>query len=74
MLQFEYLCNLAVDVGEIVTMGPGPLGERRIIAILGGTFEGPQMRGTVPDGGYRSVRTSSSHRRASAASGGFLDR
>ena len=51
MLQFEYLCNLAVDVGEIVTMGPGPLGERRIIAILGGSFEGPAMSGTVLPGG-----------------------
>jgi hypothetical protein len=51
MLEFEYLCDLEVDVGEIVTMGPGPLGERRIVAILGGTFEGPQMRGTVLPGG-----------------------
>ena len=38
MLEFEYLCDLKVDVGEIVTMGPGPLGERRIIAINGGSF------------------------------------
>ena len=51
MLEFEYLCDLKVDVGEIVTMGPGPLGERRIIAILGGSFEGPLMRGTVLPGG-----------------------
>lgn len=51
MLEFEYLCDLRVDVGEIVTMGPGPLGERRIVAILGGTFEGPGMRGTVLPGG-----------------------
>jgi hypothetical protein len=51
MIEFEYLCDLAVDVGEIVTMGPGPLGERRIVAILGGKFEGPLMRGTVLPGG-----------------------
>ncbi len=51
MLEFEYLCDLKVDVGEIVTMGPGPLGERRIVAILGGTFEGPGLRGTVLPGG-----------------------
>ena len=51
MLEFEYLCDLKVEVGEIVTMGPGPLGERRIIAILGGSFEGPLMRGTVLPGG-----------------------
>lgn len=59
MLEFEYLCDLRVDVGEIVTMGPGPLGERRIVAILGGTFEGPQLRGTVLPGGndWQIVRT-----------------
>ena len=59
MLEFEYLCDLKVDVGEIVTMGPGPLGERRIVAILGGTFEGPQLRGTVLPGGndWQIVRT-----------------
>lgn len=51
MLQFEYLCNLSVDVGDVVTMGAGPLGERRIIPILGGTFEGPEMRGSVLPGG-----------------------
>ena len=51
MLDFEYLCDLAVDVGDIVTMGAGPLGERRIVAILGGTFDGPQMRGIVLPGG-----------------------
>lgn len=51
MLQFEHLCNLSVDVGEVVTMGPGPLGERRVVAILGGRFDGPAMRGSVLAGG-----------------------
>jgi hypothetical protein len=49
--QLEFLMNLAVDVGEIVSMGEGPLGERRIVAIVGGTFEGPQLRGEVLSGG-----------------------
>lgn len=34
MLQFEHLCNLSVDVGEIISMGPGPLGERRARQVL----------------------------------------
>ena len=51
MLQLEYLCALSVDVGDLVTMGPAPLGERRVVNILGGTFEGPQMRGEVLGGG-----------------------
>jgi hypothetical protein len=40
MLQFEPLMELAVDVGELVTMGEAPQGERRVVAILGGTFAG----------------------------------
>lgn len=51
MLEFEFLCTLSVDVGEVVSMGAGPLGERRVIAIHGGRFEGPDMRGEVLPGG-----------------------
>lgn len=50
MLHFEPLMRLTVDVGEIVTMGEGPLGERRVVGILGGTFEGPRLRGEVLPG------------------------
>jgi hypothetical protein len=32
-------------------MGEGPLGERRVVTILGGTFEGPELRGEVLSGG-----------------------
>ena len=49
--RFEFLMSLAVDVGEIVSMGAAPLGERRVVGILGGTFEGPGMRGEVLPGG-----------------------
>lgn len=43
--------SLAVDVGDVVSMGAAPLGERRVVGILGGTFEGPGMRGEVQPGG-----------------------
>jgi hypothetical protein len=49
--RFEFLMNLTIDVGEVGTMGPAPLGERRVVPILGGTFEGPALRGTVLPGG-----------------------
>jgi len=49
--RFEYLMNLSVDVGEVVSMGPGPVGERRVVGILGGTFEGSGLRGEVLSGG-----------------------
>jgi hypothetical protein len=34
--RFEFLMDLAVDVGEVVSMGVTPLGERRVVNILGG--------------------------------------
>ncbi len=49
--RFEYLMNLSVDVGNVVSMGPGPIGERRVVGILGGTFEGSGLRGGVLPGG-----------------------
>ena len=49
--QLEFLMRLAVDVGEVASMGHGPLGERRIVGIVGGTFEGPDLRGEVLAGG-----------------------
>jgi hypothetical protein len=43
--------NLTADVGEIVSMGVTPLGERRVVSITGGTFEGPALRGQILPGG-----------------------
>lgn len=50
MLRSEFLCALDVDVGELVSLGIGPLGERRRVEIIGGTFQGPRMRGIVVPG------------------------
>jgi hypothetical protein len=50
MLKFEFLFNLSAEVGELISLGPCPLGERRVIYISGGTFEGPQMRGELIGG------------------------
>src|ERR1700733_998677 len=50
-MQFEFLMNLVVDVGELVSLGAAPAGERRVVAILGGKFEGPQLRGEIVPGG-----------------------
>lgn len=40
-----------VDVAAPRSLGPGPLGERRIVDIVGGAFEGPRLRGRVLPGG-----------------------
>ncbi len=49
-LQFEFLFTLIAEVGEIVTMGAAPLGERRVVQITGGSFDGPELRGEVIGG------------------------
>lgn len=49
--QFEFLMGIAADVGELMSMGGGPLGERRVVAITGGTFEGPALKGSIVPGG-----------------------
>jgi hypothetical protein len=43
--------TLRVQVGPPTELGDVPRGRRRIIPILGGTFEGPSVRGKVMAGG-----------------------
>jgi hypothetical protein len=50
MLQLEFLFTLSADVGELISLGPCPLGERRVVYITSGTFEGPQLRGQLVGG------------------------
>jgi hypothetical protein len=45
--QLEFLMAISAEVGELVTMGAAPLGERRVVYITGGTFAGPGLRGDV---------------------------
>jgi hypothetical protein len=47
----EYVFTARVDVGPPLVVGPTPAGERRVVPILGGTVEGPRLRGTVVPGG-----------------------
>lgn len=50
MLKFEFLFNLSAEVGELISLGAGPLGERRVVYIGTGSFEGPAMRGELIGG------------------------
>jgi hypothetical protein len=43
--------ELHVNVGAPVMVGQMPQGQRRIVSILGGTFEGPNIKGKVVPGG-----------------------
>jgi hypothetical protein len=49
--KLSYALTLRVQVGAPVELGDVARGRRRIIPILGGTFEGPALRGTVLPGG-----------------------
>ncbi|MBL8338993.1 MAG: DUF3237 family protein [Rhodoferax sp.] len=47
----EFLYQADVDIAERRSLGASALGERFIVDILGGTFEGPGLRGRVLPGG-----------------------
>lgn len=47
----EYVCELKVKRKPAIIVGETPHGVRRIIPIIGGTFEGPKMKGEILDGG-----------------------
>lgn len=47
----EFVYESIVDIADMIPMGDGPLGERRIIPITGGEFAGPGLRGKVLPGG-----------------------
>jgi hypothetical protein len=49
--RLEMFCHLAVKIGAPQMIGPVLTGERRIIPITGGRFEGLKMRGEIMPGG-----------------------
>jgi Protein of unknown function (DUF3237) len=49
--RLTYALTLRVQVGHPTEFGQVPRGRRRVIPILGGTFEGPNIRGKVVPGG-----------------------
>lgn len=47
----EFVCELKVKLKPPYVVGDTPHGMRRIIPIIGGSFEGPKMKGEILDGG-----------------------
>lgn len=45
------MARIRCEVGAVASLGPAPLGERRYVPLLGGTVEGPELTGTVVEGG-----------------------
>jgi len=49
--QLEFALQLKVTLGEAYSCGDTQHGRRTIIPITGGTFEGPNIKGTILNGG-----------------------
>lgn len=49
--ELEFTCELKVTINLPMNLGETPRGERIIIPISGGTFEGPNMNGIILSGG-----------------------
>lgn len=49
--ELEFVCAIKVNVGKPYDIGNTGNGTRKIIPLLGGIFEGPNMRGTILEGG-----------------------
>jgi hypothetical protein len=47
----EFVYEAIVDIDPGMDLGVGPLGRRGFVPITGGTFEGPNIKGTVMAGG-----------------------
>ena len=43
--------QVVCEVGELVTLGPAKHGERRYVPLAGGTVRGPELNGTLVEGG-----------------------
>ena len=50
-LDMEFALQLKVTLGEAFTCGETQHGRRTVIPITGGTFEGPNIKGTIVNGG-----------------------
>jgi len=45
------MCQVRCEVGVLVSLGPGPYGERRYVPLGGGTVAGPELNGSLVEGG-----------------------
>lgn len=45
------MTRIRCEVSALVTLGPAPLGERRFVPLGGGTVQGPELNGSLVEGG-----------------------
>lgn len=41
----QYLYRVNITAGQVFPIGAGPLGQRLVVTIAGGTFAGPKLKG-----------------------------
>jgi Protein of unknown function (DUF3237) len=46
-----WMAEVSCEVGELISLGAAPMGERRCVALLGGSVTGPELQGTIVPGG-----------------------
>ena len=49
--RLDFVAEVRADVAAPLLVGAGPLGERRVVPILGGTVAGPRLDGEILPGG-----------------------
>jgi hypothetical protein len=49
--ELELVCEVHATLDPVIDLGVTPEGQRRVVPITGGRFEGPALRGTVLPGG-----------------------
>lgn len=50
-MNLEYELTYQAGLKEALAVGPGPFGNRLVVEVLGGSFEGPRLRGKILTGG-----------------------
>ena len=50
-VETEFVFEASIKRGDPMEVGPSKLGSRRVVNLLGGTFDGPKMNGEVMVGG-----------------------
>ena len=49
--QFEFVFEASIKRGDPMEIGQSKFGARRVVNLLGGSFEGPKIKGEIPVGG-----------------------
>lgn len=55
--RLTHVYRLEVTLGEVLNLGEGPMGQRRIAPLVGGRFDGPKLHGVLVPGASADWQT-----------------